>query len=136
MRISQQNHQLNHLKHLLNRAIDIHHEHAKSDLIHIQKQLKSQQPDTLQLKNHFNQQQQLMKHLLSHQQQKSQHALRHRVSQLASLNPLAVLTRGYSYTSHQNGDVITDSKQVKKDEIIATQLKSGKILSKIVERFD
>lgn len=135
-RLSQQHHQLNHLSHLLNRTISQHQEQAKSDLNHCQSQLKSLQPDISRLQHRLNHNQQLMTHLINNKQQLSQHALQQQAGQLASLSPLAVLTRGYSYTTRQNGDVITDSKQVEKNEIIASQLKSGKILSKIVERLD
>ncbi|VAW44098.1 Exodeoxyribonuclease VII large subunit [hydrothermal vent metagenome] len=52
-------------------------------------------------------------------------------------NPLAVLSRGFSLTTKlDNGSVISDVSQVKSGDIVATQLKSGRIHAKIFERFD
>jgi exodeoxyribonuclease VII large subunit len=135
-RLSQQHHQLNHLTHVLNRSIRQRQENAQSCLNQQQSQLKSQQPDINRLQHKINHNEQLLSYLINNRQQQLQANLKQIVSQLASLSPLAVLTRGYSFTTGENGKVITDSHQVSDNETIATQLKSGKILSKIVERLD
>lgn len=135
-RLSQQHHRLNHLSHLLNRTIIEHKERAKSVFNKSLSQLKAKQPDISRLQHKLDHNQQLMSFLMRNRQQHSHNALQQQIKQLASLSPLAILTRGYSYTTRQNGEIITDSKQVANQEIIATQLKSGKILSKIVERLD
>ncbi|MCX7544834.1 exodeoxyribonuclease VII large subunit [Marinicella gelatinilytica] len=134
--ISQQHHQLNHLTHLLNRAAMQHRDKAKSQLNQYKINLQSQRPDLERLQSKVKQNLQFMQHLLKSKQQKSQYALHNQISQLASLSPLSVLTRGYSYTTKLNGEVIVDQQQVKANELIETKLKSGKILSKIVERLD
>jgi len=135
-RLSQQHHQLNHLSHIVNRSLNQTLEQAKYKLNQHQSKLISQQPDIRALQHSLNHNQQLRTYLISNKHQQSQSALQQQVSQLESLSPLSVLTRGYSYTTKLNGEVITDSRQVSDDETIATQLKSGKILSKIVERLD
>ncbi len=135
-RLSQQHHQLNHLTHVLNRSLTQTLEHAKNKLNQHQTRLNSQQPDIRALQHELKHKQQLLTYFINNKQQQSQHALQQQISQLGSLSPLSVLTRGYSYTTDQNGVVITDSHQVSDNETIATQLKSGKILSKIVERID
>ncbi len=52
-------------------------------------------------------------------------------------NPLDVLSRGFSLTTKLvDGSVISDASQVKSGDVVATQLKSGRIHAKIFERFD
>ncbi len=135
-RLSQQHHQLNHLSHVLYRNLNDKLEKAKTGFINHRNKLIEQQPNIRELKNNLRHKRQLLNHFIQTQQQHSHNALNQQISRLDSLNPLSVLTRGYSYTTDENGRVITDSQQVKDEEIIATQLKSGKIHSKIVERFD
>ncbi|MEZ5472196.1 MAG: exodeoxyribonuclease VII large subunit [Marinicella sp.] len=56
---------------------------------------------------------------------------------LDNKNPLQVLARGYSVTTDfETKQIITDVKQVKIGDKVATQLKSGRIHAKIFERFD
>lgn len=135
-RLSQQHHQLNHLTHLLNRTLNYHFEQARTGLNQSQTSLNSRQPNIRELQHQLNHKQQHITHLINNKHQHNRSALHQQIGQLDSLNPLSVLTRGYSYTTRQSGEVITDSKQLKVNETIATQLKSGKILSKIVERLD
>ena len=51
--------------------------------------------------------------------------------QLNNLNPENVLERGYSITYNEKGNIIRDSKAVKKGDEISTKLKTGLIKSKV-----
>jgi exodeoxyribonuclease VII large subunit len=72
---------------------------------------------------------------LLERQEKSLHIFWERIDQVLSLlkayNPQNVLARGYSITKCQ-GKIIKDSKTVKKNATIETQLYKGKIKSKII----
>ena len=47
-------------------------------------------------------------------------------------NPLSIMDRGYSISSV--GDVIvSDIKQVKKDDLLTTRMKNGSVISKVLE---
>lgn len=51
---------------------------------------------------------------------------------LTALNPLAIMDKGYSINS-VDGVIITDVHQVKMNDILETQMKNGKIRSRILE---
>ena len=51
--------------------------------------------------------------------------------QLTNLNPSNILERGYSITYNANGKIVKDIRSIKKGDKISTQLKSGKIESKV-----
>ena len=53
-----------------------------------------------------------------------------------SVNPENVLERGYSLTYDSNGNVITKSSSVKKDDIITSRLSKGLIKSKVFLKND
>lgn len=53
---------------------------------------------------------------------------------LASFNPKSVLKRGYSITRLANGQVFKSIKQVKKGQVIQTELKDGVLASEVVEK--
>ena len=53
-----------------------------------------------------------------------------------SVNPENVLERGYSLTYDSNGNVITKSSGVKKDDIITSRLSKGLIKSKVLLKND
>lgn len=53
--------------------------------------------------------------------------------QLESLNPKAVLARGYSISIDENGKAIKSIKDVSKDETIKTLLADGEITAKVIE---
>jgi len=53
-----------------------------------------------------------------------------------SVNPENVLERGYSLTYDSNGNVITKSSSVKKDDIITSRLSKGLIKSKVLLKND
>ncbi|WP_210561766.1 exodeoxyribonuclease VII large subunit [Psychrosphaera aestuarii] len=50
------------------------------------------------------------------------------------VSPLATLTRGYSITTNEQGNVISDSKQVKKGEVVNIRLANGELNAKITDR--
>ncbi|MCQ2814754.1 MAG: exodeoxyribonuclease VII large subunit [Bacilli bacterium] len=53
---------------------------------------------------------------------------------LNALNPTAILNRGYSITTDQNGNVISSVKSLNNDAILLTKLKDGQIESKILSK--
>lgn len=56
-----------------------------------------------------------------------------KASQLNSVSPLATLDRGYSVTTNQQQQVIRTVEQLSIGDFISTQLKTGKLISQIVE---
>lgn len=54
------------------------------------------------------------------------------VASLKALNPLAIMEKGYSINSI-DGEIITDVKKAKLNEILITRMKNGQIKSKIME---
>lgn len=52
-------------------------------------------------------------------------------TKLESLNPLAVLARGYSVTTDESGKTLTDCRNLKPDDKIRTRLANGSILSRV-----
>ena len=52
------------------------------------------------------------------------------------MNPENVLERGYSLTYDSNGNVITKSSSVNKDDIITSRLSKGLIKSKVLLKND
>ena len=55
--------------------------------------------------------------------------LKHR---LEGVNPLSIMDKGYSINS-VNGEIITEVTKIKKDDVLTTEMKNGKVLSKVVE---
>jgi exodeoxyribonuclease VII large subunit len=56
------------------------------------------------------------------------------IDNLASLNPLNILARGYSVTFKMaEGRVIKDAGQVNKDDLIMTKVYKGEIVSRVTE---
>jgi exodeoxyribonuclease VII large subunit len=53
-------------------------------------------------------------------------------SQLDSLNPLAIMDKGYSI-NRVNGKILTDIKDVKTGDTLVTELKNGKVISTVME---
>lgn len=53
---------------------------------------------------------------------------------LNALNPAAMLNRGYSITTDQNGNVISSVKSLNNDAILLTKLKDGQIESKLLSK--
>ena len=53
-------------------------------------------------------------------------------AQLDSLNPLAIMDKGYSI-NRVNGKILTDIKDVKTGDTLVTELKNGKVISTVME---
>lgn len=53
-------------------------------------------------------------------------------SQLRSMNPLAVLDRGYSITYHADGRILKSAQQTRRGERLLTRLAQGKIESEVI----
>ncbi len=70
--------------------------------------------------------------MIQHNLQNAQRDLDHKLSLLNNLNPLTILSKGYSITYLDNL-IIKDISQVQPGDIITTQLYKGKILSKTTD---
>ncbi len=55
-------------------------------------------------------------------------------AQLAALNPIATLARGYSVCQRENGEVITDASQAKEGEALGVRLSRGALTCEVVEK--
>ncbi len=135
-RILQQQNSLNRLQHLLATRMNGRRESAATQIQTLKVNLYAKRPDMRLNKSQLGQQQNRLQDLLQRHFDQRNQTFVNLIGQLQTLSPLNVLTRGYSYTTNMQGEVITTSKQVKINEAIETQLKSGKIRCKIVERFD
>ena len=58
------------------------------------------------------------------------------VSKLDAMSPLKVLTRGYSVTQLENGEVITSCKQVRDNDLISVTVSDGMIRAVVKEQDD
>ena len=58
--------------------------------------------------------------------------LKAHAASLNALNPLAVLSRGYSVAFDEDNNVIKSVKQIKKDMTIFTEVSDGKIISEVI----
>ncbi|HDL3180537.1 TPA: exodeoxyribonuclease VII large subunit, partial [Mannheimia haemolytica] len=54
-------------------------------------------------------------------------------TKLDGLSPLKILTRGYSITQTKDGKTLTSTENIERGEAIITQLKTGKIISQVVD---
>ena len=54
-------------------------------------------------------------------------------AQVDGLSPLKILSRGYSVTQVENGEVLTSTKQVQKGDRLSTRLAEGQVISEVVE---
>lgn len=54
-------------------------------------------------------------------------------TQLDGLSPLKILGRGYSITQAENGEILTNIKQINVGNLISSQLAKGKIISQVVK---
>ena len=59
-----------------------------------------------------------------------------KISTLEAVNPLSVLTRGYSIVTNQSGKIISSSESLEINEEIQAEFKKGKVKAKVTEKFD
>ena len=60
--------------------------------------------------------------------------LNHQVNRLHILSPLRTLSRGYSITHIEKGEVLLSTKDVEVGDIIDTKLKQGQLSSKVIKK--
>ncbi|SFV55538.1 Exodeoxyribonuclease VII large subunit [hydrothermal vent metagenome] len=72
-----------------------------------------------------------LKYLVTKKIQDKKMKFQQKTTILETLSPLKTLSRGYSITTHNN-NIITNSKQIKKGDIIISKLETGSITSKIL----
>lgn len=79
------------------------------------------------------QKQQQLLNLMQKRLTDAKHQFVLKTSQLNSVSPLATLDRGYSVTTDQQQKVIRSVEQVSIGDCISTQLKTGRLISQVVE---
>ena len=79
------------------------------------------------------QKQQQLLNLIQKRLTDAKHQFVLKTSQLNSVSPLATLDRGYSVTTDQQQKVIRSVEQVSIGDFISTQLKTGRLISQVVE---
>lgn len=79
------------------------------------------------------QKQQQLLNLMQKRLTNAKHQFVLKTSQLNSVSPLATLDRGYSVTTNQQQKVIRSVEQVSIGDFISTQLKTGRLVSQVVE---
>ena len=79
------------------------------------------------------QKQQQLLNLMQKRLTDAKHQFVLKTSQLNSVSPLATLDRGYSVTTDQQQKVIRSVEQVSIGDFISTQLKTGRLISQVVE---
>ena len=79
------------------------------------------------------QKQQQLLNLMQKRLTDAKHQFVLKTSQLNSVSPLATLDRGYSITTDQQQKVIRSVEQVSIGDCISTQLKTGRLISQVVE---
>jgi exodeoxyribonuclease VII large subunit len=62
--------------------------------------------------------------------------LSNRASVLSLLSPLNTLSRGYTITQNNKGEILTSHNQINSEEFIITQFHDGKVTSKVVNKED
>ena len=72
---------------------------------------------------------------IRHQNERATMQLQHFASQLETLSPLQVLSRGYSLTQKQSGEVVRSADELSPDEVIRIRLSRGQI-SAVVKDVD
>ena len=79
------------------------------------------------------QKQQQLLNLMQKRLTDAKHQFVLKTSQLNSVSPLATLDRGYSVTTDQQQKVIRSVEQVSIGDFISTHLKTGRLISQVVE---
>ena len=79
------------------------------------------------------QKQQQLLNLMQKRLTNAKHQFVLKTSQLNSVSPLATLDRGYSVTTNQQQKVIRSVEQVSIGDFISTHLKTGRLISQVVE---
>ena len=106
---------------------------ANDRMQHLQTQLLSHSP-AIAIRNFRNSIERLQQRVQFHiksvvEQRKSR--LRTLASTLNAISPLQTLGRGYSITSNADGQTITNTDSVSRDELITTRLHMGQLISRI-----
>jgi len=132
-RLMQQSQQLDDLTEGLQSAFESVLSEKKHQLKYVLQNLINNRPDQF-----IDYQKVQLEDLSSRLLYMAQHSVENKQLQLANISrtlqavsPLNTLSRGYSITRDSKGRTITQADQVKKDEIIFTQLQGGKLKSRI-----
>lgn len=72
------------------------------------------------------------KHYINNLLSSKQSQISNNASKLEGLNPLSVLSRGYSI-AEMDGKIITSASMIKKDDVLTVRLSDGKIKAKVTE---
>lgn len=93
--------------------------------------LNSPQTSITHKKQRLNSQSQRLQSLIERLLASKQHAVAQKVGKLDAVSPLATLSRGYSITQSEKGDVIRNQDDVKSGDTIVTRLNQGTIRSTV-----
>jgi exodeoxyribonuclease VII large subunit len=134
-RIQQQQQQLNHLQQRL--ITTAHHQvnQLQNRLQQAKQRLSTQHPQ-----GNVNKQREKLKNLLlllkknmAYSVKNKQQELMKQASILQAISPLIVLSRGYSITRQQYGDVIKDAQKLAIGDEISTHFSQGSIISTVID---
>lgn len=75
---------------------------------------------------------QLLKQMLTHRLHRLEDRVASRIALLKNLGPESILSRGFSYTTDEQGKVIRDAKDVQSGQTLITKLQSGAVKSTVV----
>ncbi|GJM06017.1 MAG: exodeoxyribonuclease 7 large subunit [marine bacterium B5-7] len=135
--LRQQQESLHHKQQNLDQAFNKYWHDQKNQFHQAQQSLINLKPQTVIHQQLVKQSSKQLKWQLQRILDRAKQKLSLEVNDLNNQNPLAVLSRGYSITTHlKDGRVVNDISQVKVGDQVATQLKSGRILAKIFERLE
>ncbi len=95
------------------------------------KQQRHPKEKLLALHKEHDQLQYRLQQAIHHLQTKKQQQLQHAAQLLNTINPLTVLSRGYSITRQKNGAIVKNTDTVKTGDEISTLLSTGQIISVI-----
>ena len=71
---------------------------------------------------------------LDHLLEMSSNQVRSLSSRLEALNPRNVISRGYSMTTDERGNIVTSVKQIAEGDTLKSVLKDGTITSKVTSK--
>ncbi len=104
-------------------------EQNKIHLTHLSQRLVDPRQRLAEMRKNLKQTQQRLKMALVNQVKLKRARWERAISNLNALSPLAVLSRGYSITSDANGEILTQSNQVKSGDLLTTRLHNGQVHS-------
>jgi exodeoxyribonuclease VII large subunit len=122
---------LDNLEIRLQRVIQSQLQQQQHRLQHLHSQLHNQNPSRKMqnMRERLNLLEQKLDQRMQQKLKDSQQSLGKAAALLDSVNPLSILQRGYSVTTHANGEIVSNAQAVKLGDTLTTQLAEGSIES-------